>query len=311
MLGFGIKYMDYYVPKTHLGINDLIDRMSDNAVPRLFNGKEEYKLFANAVLDLRTVKIEQQMDEYEMLRILVEQMFDKISIDPSSVDMIVLLSERRTSQNLAQLIQFKFEMSNAFVLNLSGNHCANFDVAISTLARINAHEINNVLILNATLIPDIDSRIIGTYGVLGDAAGVMLLSKQDVALSIVDACNINNGRLYEANVQQDNTLLHTKYMIKCLSTLINKGSLKITDLKKVVVQNANPLLNAHIITHAGIDSSKIFDSNFGKHGHLDCLDLLVNLQDVMNSSELKQGDRILSLGMGWAGSYSSILFSKN
>lgn len=311
---FGISYIDYYIPDEKLDIDSFIDQVSADVIPKNFNTKTAYKEFANTILALSSIKVESRLTQSEMLMMLLDQMFGASDIDPLSIDLIMLVSERAPEKenNLAQFLQFKFGMTNSFILNVSGNHCANLEVALSTASKLQSEQINNILILNSTRISSIDDRIIGSYGILGDAAGVMLVSKGPATkLKILDSHVINNGRLHAVNMQQDNSLLHSKYILSSLRKVLGKCGVDLAGVTKVIVQNANPLLNAYVLSNAGVNTEKIFKDNFGRHGHLDCLDFLVNLKDSCENDSLAAGDLILSLGIGWAGTYASILFSKN
>jgi 3-oxoacyl-[acyl-carrier-protein] synthase III len=182
---------------------------------------------------------------------------------------------------------------------------------ISTISQIQNSDINNVLILNSTKVDSVKDRIIGSYGILGDAAGVILLSRDESRLKIINSCVENNGQLYQADPEKDNNLLHSKYLMKCVKKVMDKSDYTLEDVSKLIIQNANPLLYSYILANAGLNTDKIYNSNFGKYGHLDCLDFLVNLHDATKEQRHKRGDLILSVGMGWAGAYVSILFSVN
>jgi 3-oxoacyl-[acyl-carrier-protein] synthase III len=313
MLKFGIRYIDYYLPADTIDVNEFVDQLRTETIPKSFSDREEYKTFATTVLELKRVRVENKLTGSEMLSALLETMFKKNELDPLAIDLIVMVSERPVSgdKNLAQFLQYKFGMNNAVTLNMSGNHCANLDVIVSIIATLGSVNIKNVLILNSTLVLDADQRVIGTYGILGDAAGIIVLSSDVSIFSIVDYYLMNSGRLHAADVEIDNTLLHSKNILKCIRALTHKTQIRVDDIKKVVLQNANPLLNARILSNAGIDPDKIYTYNFGRYGHLDCLDFVVNLTDLYRSPELRSGDLILTLGMGWAGAYASILFSRN
>jgi 3-oxoacyl-[acyl-carrier-protein] synthase III len=309
----GINYIDYYIPETELPIGELVRQLNVERIPKNYGDRADYQAFAEAILQLQSIRVEARHSATEMLSGLLTRMFESHVVAPGNIDMIVLVREPRgtTGNNIAQELQFRFGMKNAFILNVSGNHCANIEVAIATVTHIRDADINNVLILNATITPDVNDRIIGSYGIMGDAAGVMLLGRECGVLSIKDTYVTSNGRLYEANVEQDNAMLHAKYLMKCVRGVLEKSEIKLSGIGKIVVQNGNPLLNAHVLTSAGLGVGKMYKRNLGKYGHLDSLDFLVNLKDICNDEEVKSGELILSLGMGWAGSYASLLFSKN
>lgn len=305
--------MDYYVPKQELAVASLIDQVADDAIPNTFSNKEEYGDFVDAILELESIRVETELTQFQTLELLVSQMFNEEIVLPEDIDVIVLAEERNGNPeyNLAQELQHRFKMKNAFVFNISGNHCANLEVAITTISKIQNKEINNVLILNSTLIGEAKDRIIGSYGLIGDAAGIMLLGSDNNNLNILHSSVQNNGLMHKGDTQNENNLIHSKYILKCVKEVLQQGNYALENIEKLIIQNANPLLYSHILTNAGLDTDKIYNANFGKYGHLDCLDFLVNLNDASKSESLKKDDLILSVGMGWAGCYVAILFSMN
>ena len=303
--------MDYYVPNNKLNIDVLLNDIAPTQIPKTFQSKNEYKSFVNTILELDDIRVETGFSKYEMLENLMNKMFETQIIDPLAIDLIVLVDERESNErNIGQQLQLMFGLDNAFILNFSGNHCANMEVVLHMVARFKSADVNNVLVLNSTIIDDVNDRIIGTYGILGDAAGLLLLGTENAIVNIVDTVVINNGNLFKADVEEDNSLIHSKYILRCIKNLLIKSKLSVDEIDKLIIQNANPLLYSYILTNAGLDVDKIYSNNFGKYGHLDCLDFLINLCDLNRSNELNENDKIVSIGMGWAGSYVAILFTK-
>lgn len=311
---YGIRYMDYHIPERQMIMTDFVEAIDNRFLPTAFADKHQYLAFIDAILELKSIRVEESRTSVELLSMLLMRMVEEKVIKPSEIDLIVLIDEqcKEGKKNIGQLLQFQFGMKNAYVMNISGNHCANMEIAISTVTMLESPRMNNILLLNATLANSHHERIIGNYGILGDAAGLMLLSKNETSLRIHGSSVANNGRLHVADVAVDNSLLHAKYLLKCVRNVFEENQLQIEDVAQIVVQNANPLLNTHVLTSSGLGIDRMYRNNFGKYGHLDCLDFLVNLKDLTSDpTTVKTGDRVLSLGMGWAGSYSSILFSKN
>jgi len=304
----GIKYIDYYIPPEQLSIERFVECIDDDAVPGGFSGKEEYQEFINEILRLKNIRVEKKLSEIEMLDLLLADLFAKENLLPPSEIDIILVAESESSfprtKNLGQYLQHRHKMDNAYVMNLSGNYCANIDFAVSTAHRLLTGDrtIRNILVVSVCKIKDLSKRIVGSYALLSDAAGIMLLSQEDAMVTEVNNNMISNGLLYDSSLNEDNSLLHCKYYIKCLVDLLNKNGLTNRDIGCIIIQNANMLMISQCIASIGLDTGKIFHNNLGRYGHMDCLDYLVNLKDAIEGNHHKNG-RILTFGTGIAGNY--------
>lgn len=316
MSKFGVHYIDYYIPGEELSMKDLIDGIDIKAIPTAFAGdKEEFASFIAEDLQLKSIRVENKLDGAEMIKRLIEKMFNSGVIRPEDIDLLILAQEPRKNQknNLTQYLHYCCRMHNAEILNVSGNHCANIEAALdlATSVALRRGEINNILIMSYLKVDKLEDRIVGTYAIEGDAAGIMLVNNRGTKAHLSDITAISNSRLHDADRNSDNSLIHTKYYVKCLTEIIQKNALDDDKLQKIIIQNANTMLVSHCIDLVGLNEDKIFSLNFGRYGHFDCLDFLVNLKDIIESPDLEAGGRILSFGTGWAGTYIASLLSIN
>lgn len=307
------NYIDYYLPREKLSIDDLLDRIQDSALPGIFSDKEEYKMFAKSVLKLDGIIVENKLTTAEMMENLVEKMFAQQAVKPEDIDIIILAGEKtgESKPNFGHYLQYQYKMNRAHVLKISGNHCVNVEMAVSTAyAIMNARQdIKNVLIVSATRIGDINNRILGSFGIYGDAAGLILLGRKETGIQFLDQAVICHGAMYEANMEKDNSITLCRLYLQCIKELIGKRSLSDEDIGAIVIQNANPLLAMQCIAAAGLNKNKIFEKNLSKYGHLNQIDFIVNLKDVSGEPAVDKKNNILSFGSGWAGTYVSSLFS--
>jgi 3-oxoacyl-[acyl-carrier-protein] synthase III len=244
---------------------------------------------------------------------LLAKMFDQRQIQPAEIDLVILAQEPALSRmrNLAQFIQYSYKMSGAYVMHTSGNLCTNIEVALDTACTLieSRQDLNNILIIGAIKVEKPENRIIGTYGIYGDGAGIMLVSRRDSKIKLLDSEIFCDGSFYKIDLNADYTTIHSRNYLVSINGLIGRNSLEDEMIDKIIVQNANPLLVSQCITLAGLDNDKIFSGNFGKYGHLDCLDFLVNLKDAARDNPEPGEKLILSVGIGWAGTYVSSLLS--
>lgn len=313
MTDAGISYLDYYVPQEKLLIADFLAGIDETSLPPRFKNKTVYEKFIDSVLELKSIRIENQRAEPEMLGFLLERMFDRHDIEPEDIDMIILAQEPALSQmrNLAQFIQYSYKMNRAYVMQTCGNLCTNIEITLDMACSLinSRQDLNNILIIGAIKVEEPELRILGTYGIYGDGAGIMLINNRDCKIQLLDNEILCDGSFYKLDLNADNTTIHSQNYLTSINGLIGRNSLEDEMIDKIIIQNANPLLVSQCINAAGFDNDKIFSENFGKYGHLDCLDFLVNLKDAAVNDPESGENLILSIGIGWAGTYVSSLLS--
>jgi 3-oxoacyl-[acyl-carrier-protein] synthase III len=311
-----IAHISYYIPENSVPVADVVNRVNEKDIPTAFANKEAYISFIQNELGVSTLRKEDLLNDKQMLANTVEQIFTEGIVEPDDIDLIVLAQEedQRQQANLGQFIQYEFDLNNAYVLNVSGNHCANIDYALTLASQMaqGNNSINNILILGNVKINNPLDRLVSTYGVISDGSGTMLLKKDVDGWGLKNSRIISAGRFHEVNLNRDDSLILCKYYVKTLKELIQKAGILPEQVSHIITQNANPLLINQCIEMVGLDVAKIYTANQTKYAHLDCLDFLVNLKDL--TAELKGGKNegyILSFGTGWAGSYIASLLSYN
>ena len=313
MTGIGISYLDYYVPGEELYIDDFLAGIDETSMPPNFKNKAAYEKFIGSVLELKSIRIETRQTEPEMVGGLLKKMFSQYHIEPADIDLVILAQEPALSRmrNLAQFVRYSYKMNRAYVMHLAGNLCTNIEVALDTACSLmdSRQDLNNILIIGALKVEKPDNRIIGTYGIYGDGAGIMLVSRRDSKIKLLDSKILCDGSFYKIDLNSDYTTIHSQNYLASINELIGRNALEDEMIEKIIVQNANPLLVSQCIALAGFDNNKIFSENFGKYGHLDCLDFLVNLKDATRDASNPGEKLILSVGIGWAGTYVTSLLS--
>jgi 3-oxoacyl-[acyl-carrier-protein] synthase III len=307
------NYIDYYLSREKLSIDDLLDRVDESSIPGMFSGKDEYEMFAKSILKLDSIIIESKLTMADMMENLIEKMFAQQVVKPEDIGIIILAQEKMddSKTNFGHYLQYKYKMNRAHVLNISGNHCVNVEMAVSTAYSImNTNtDIKNILIVSATRTGNINKRLLGSFGIYGDAAGLILLGKNDRGIRFLDNEVLCFGEMYDANMEKDNSITLCRLYLKCIKELIDKRSVTNETLGTIVIQNANPLLATQCIASAGLDKKKIFEKNLSKYGHLNQIDFIVNLKDAIDEPSIDKKKNILTFGSGWAGTYVSSLFS--
>lgn len=314
MADFGISRIDYYIPDTELGIEELLDLAEDSHIPPGFADRGAFATFVRHALNLRAVRVDMERTTEEMISVVLERLFDGGGVDPKSIQCAILAQERGVNErrNLLQFLQHKYKFLNSRLFCVSGNHCANVLVAVKLACALMASDadIKRTLILTSSTKREEPpgKRIIGTYGILGDAAGLILLDRSDFRLALADCVMVNDGSFSQAKESDDNWLVHLYHTKRCLRALLKTSGLAGSDVGSVVLANANNSLVRECLATVGVEESKIFAHNHGRYGHLDCVDFVVNLKDLLSAEGRRPGP-ILAFKSGLAGSYVGSVFN--
>lgn len=314
----GITYIDYYIPEEELAVTHFLEHIDVKSMPPGFKNKQEYAMFIEGILKLKSIRVEPKLDAAGMMGQLVERMFNTQNIKPEEIDIIMFVQEPEViaRKNVAKYLQYEYKMNKAYTINVSGNHCANNEVALDLASSLlqQRKDLNNILVVSVSKMETLDKRVFGTFALVGDAAGLMLINNQNVGkynLGLVDNEIISDGSFHDVNVNEDSSLIHCKSYSKCITDLVKKNSLSSEDIEKIIIPNANTLLVSQCLAAAGLDTKKIFSNNLGKYGHMDCVDFLINLRDMLDEGIVNKNRYIFSFGTGSAGSYISSLLSIN
>lgn len=315
MSKLGIEQIELYIPESRLAIEDFVDQIDESTVPKDFEMKDRLLMYFQMMLNVKELPVEKELEIEGMIEKSLVKIFENGSAKPEDIDLIIFAQEPEAKQkeNLVHFLQYKYKMKNAAVLTVMGHHCANVPVAISLADGLAQKDetINNVLIVTATSIKNeiIDNRLIGPYGVLGDASGTMLLSRNG-KVQLKAQGIVTKGFYHEANSFEQDPILHFKGFSGSIQKIQKLAECTEETVDHVVVANASTALISQILSNNSISSRKIFAENFGKYGHLDCVDFMLNMKSVLESDEFN-GESILTMDIGLAGSYVSSLFSKS
>ncbi len=310
----GVSYIDYYIPKEQLSIDQIVNRIQENSLPRSFKSKTEYISFINNFLNVKNIYVENYLSNGEMIGEMLKNAIKDGTINPNEIKLIIYAQEPgyNPKENVAQYIQHKFNLNNSSIVNISGNHCANVQVALDIACSIYCKNknMNRILIVSSTLKKDepIDNRIIGSFGILGDAAGIVYLSDRGKRFILEDNVILNNGFFFKANEDDENYLLISKFIQKSLSQLVSRNKLKNDKIEHIVLPNANILMIEQCLYAMGISKNKIFRENISRFGHLDCIDFIVNMKSLFDQIQ-KDKLNIIAFSNGLAGSFVSSFLS--
>ncbi len=310
-----INYLDCYIPEDRLYFEENKEFFNEPHPGVPFDSSEKFFDFVKKYLDIDSVTIEKNLTLEEMAMGLLKKNLDAGKIDPATITHIVLAPDLYNHlPSFGHRVQFELNMPRASVVRITDNFCANIDVAIGWVAKMIEGETApvNVLVIAGTRLGEgFDIRVVGSYGVLGDAAGIMLMSnnRENAIAEVLGQETVTKGVLYNADLAKDNTILHFQSYSESVKKVLAKCKLTAADVSQVLLHNANQMLVTETLKSCGIKPDKIDKTNHKKYGHLGTVDLLLNLKTNIENAPSNQ-ENLISVNLGVVGTYVSTLFKK-
>lgn len=303
-----IAGFEVFIPEGRVAVKDIIDDVAEDNIPGA-GTKAVFSKFLNETMGLQQVS-KSEGPCTEMMEAVLEQFMQKKLVDPADVELVVVLQETATNLpiNFGQHILHKGGFTNATSVNMGGNHCANIESVLPMLMR---GPQKNILVLCGWRETGLSDRIYGAFGIVGDSAGLIWLSSTRRTAELVSFEQKTNIALHQGQTGSSPVIENFKLYTQLLDGLKTKYPEHFAGIKKIVIQNANPLLPTQMVGMKGLDKNTIFTDNLGRYGHLGPVDSVINLRDVLASGELSSGDKILSLTSGLYGSLAANIFQLN
>lgn len=307
-----ITNISVYIPDHQVTVEELLASVPASAIPSMAGGDEDYSDYLKSNLGYSSIRTAGKLKDTDLLIEACDQMFDLDMVVPEDIDFLFMAQESNVIQkeNSGQFLQMEFDMDHAKIMTISGHHCANVDAAIymANCVAKSDPSIEKILITGVVSIPSGAERIVGSYGIIGDAAACVLLEKNATSgLQLVHHHSISIGQLHETDLSKDVSLLLFKYYTKCLSELMENSGFSDEDINHIIIQNANTALINQCLSAVGLNTDKVFSDNLNTYGHLDSIDFPLNLRDLMKKG-IKEGAHILTFGSGINGSFISSIF---
>jgi len=306
-----ITNISVYIPHNEVSINEAFTSLP-STIPSLSMDRDEYLGYIQSDLGYTSIRTAGKLKDTDLLIEAADQLFDLDIVAPENIDFLFMAQENDVIQkeNPGQFLQAEFDMKRAKIMTISGHHCANVDAAVYMANCVAASDpsIENVLIAGVVAIPEVEARLVGSYGVLGDAATCILLERNvQSGLTLVRQHMVSAGILHEIGLTKDVSLILCKYYTLCLSELMEKSGFSDEDIDHIIIQNANTSLINQCLSSVDLNVDKIFTDNLTTYGHLDSIDLPLNLRDLMEKG-IKDGAHILTFGSGINGSFIASIF---
>lgn len=309
-----IEYLDCYLPESKLNLADCPDHLPDG-ISAYFRDREDFLKFSTSVLFLDNVRVERRLDLEKMVMLLLDQYVQRQGAAARTVKYVIIATDYSCDlKDFGHRILRRLAIPHATVFRVADNYCANIDIAIglaANLLRAKREPSRAIIISGAKLENGLEGRVVGTYGILGDSAGITVLSNEEGPhlAEVKEQVVITRGELAEMDLTKDNTLLHLQSYSICLKELLSQSDLLPSLVDQVVIHNANQMLLLQVIKSCGVNTRAINKSNLGKFGHLGTCDLVLNLKTILEQEDGAAGN-IVSLNLGIIGTYVSTLFKQ-
>lgn len=304
-----INYLTYYIPKNKVSINDIIDCYEESELPEEFSDKQELIYFFERFVGLSEVYIDNDIDEIE----LIDKAFSKLDIKAqSSLCDIKLIVDFSCSpffrlKNCGHYIKYKYGLKSANVINMSGNLCANLDVALGFFSKQYVPQPGSkILFCGGTKIPQ-NKRLAGSFSIMGDSYGIIIADFIGNNLELLDSEIQTVGDLYKEQKSENQALIMSRMHVDCLESLFARHDKK--QIKKVFIPNGFPILITQSLKRIGFEENDIYTKNITK-GHFAYLDSLINVQDFMSDNPDFTGE-ILVISVSYSGTIVGTIYKKN
>jgi len=297
-----------YIPEGRIPVKDIINDVPEDTIPGA-GTKALFSEFMEKTMGLQQVS-KSETPCTQMMEEVLDRFLERKLVDPADVDLVVVLQETATNLpvNFGQYILHKGGFVNGSSMNMGGNHCANIESVLPMLMR---SPYKNVLVLCGWLEHGLADRIYGAFGIVGDSAGLIWLSSTNRLAELVSFEQKTNIALHQGQTGSSPIIENFKLYTQLLDALKAKYPEHYVGIKKIIIQNANPLLPTQMVGMKGLDKNVIFKDNLGRYGHLGPVDSVINLRDVFEGGGLSSGDKILSLTSGLYGSLAANIFQLN
>lgn len=304
-----ICHLSYYIPDNTVSIEQVINCYAKSELPPDFEDKEELAFFFQRFVGLKEVHIDESLDEIQ----LIDKSFEKIgknrSMLLSDIKLIVDFSCAPffNFRNCGHFIKYKYKLDNANVVNISGNLCANLDIALNYCSQLyNSKSRCKILFCGGTKIPQ-NRRLAGSFSIMGDSFGIIIADFAGNNFKLLDSEVLTAGELYCEQESENQSFIISRMHIDCLINLFARNNKQ--QIKKIFIPNGFPVLIVQNLKKIGFEEDIIYTNNISK-GHFAYLDTLINIKDFTLDNPSFNG-KILTISVSYSGTIVASIYNIN
>uniref|UniRef100_A0A1Z1M408 Beta-ketoacyl-[acyl-carrier-protein] synthase III n=1 Tax=Polysiphonia sp. TaxID=1967842 RepID=A0A1Z1M408_9FLOR len=309
-------------------------RLSNHEMSTIVQTSDEWIFSRTGIKERRLLK-GANLSIIDLAVIASKRALDKISMDPSQIDLIILATSSPDDLfGSASKIQFQIGAINAAAFDLTAA-CSGFVLGLITAAQfLQTGTYRNVLVVGADVLSKwIDWSDRSTCILFGDAAGAVILqscASQDNSilnfklntdgnysnyLSIAYQQNIdtpNKLNLYQGSFNYISMNGKEVYkfavfqvplsILKCLNAL----DMSVDEVNWLLLHQANERILTAIADKLSISSDKII-SNLSKYGNTSAASIPLALDEAIQENKISKNDIIVIAGFGAGLTWGTII----
>ncbi len=203
----------------------------------------------------------------------------------------------------ASRLQSDLGLDRAIVVGLNQQACTGLLGALRLARSLLLSEpgFTRVLCVTADRFPA-GARYEQAYNLVSDGAAGCLVSRAPGRFRLLTTHQITNGAMVEAS---DDEVVgsYFSYTARLVQETLNRCGWSALDVDWVVPQNTDPKAWQILVRLLGLDRARVHQATLPRVAHVISGDNILNLADLMASSECAAGDRLLLVmagyGMNW------------
>jgi 3-oxoacyl-[acyl-carrier-protein] synthase-3 len=300
----GLPYLSYYLPPEVVSIEQLAKQMS---MP-----DEEVRLYRD-VHGLEFVHIAQGETTGDMAVKASRQVLEDNEIDPESVDAVIMFYTAFTTSlepnTVVGRIQRELGLKRAIGFSIWEQYCASIITAMRVAqAMIRTSEARTILLVGADCFFGSTNRAIDGITIQGEGSSAIIVKGDCATNRLVAITSHVDGSFYRTSgcTPEDLERFNLVYFLattRIIQRTLKKSNLTLDDISLIIPHNINLSSWDRVLAMLKCDKGKLFAENVKKHGHVFGSDIVINLHDAINSSNLRKGEYALlvtaGLGASW------------
>jgi len=278
-----IKYLDYYLPKGRISIDEILSLNKDGEDTQVF--KEQS--------GIRHISVFTQNDNIaEIVSNMIDKLLQTTKIKPAEIKYLVcgnpvLMGDK---YSIIHYIHKKFNMEKATILSIF-QLCASTLIAMGLSGNLlSSAEDEYALILSANKSPDLKKRYLG-YTVQGDGISLVLMENKPGKTNLTHCFSYYNGTNSYQIIEGG---CHGQDLLKLKLKIVKEGALflqRSADKIKIPLDSFDTIIPPNTTYDVwdklyscllDIEPGKFYLDNMGVGGHINDVDLIRNLKDYID-----------------------------
>jgi 3-oxoacyl-[acyl-carrier-protein] synthase-3 len=203
----------------------------------------------------------------------------------------------------ASRLQAEFRQDHAQVIGLNQQACTSMlgSLRLARALLATEPEMERILCITSDRFPD-GALYEQAYNLISDGSAAVIVSSEPKGLRILACDQITNGAM--ALASDDETVgSYFSYTHRLILQTLRKAGLTPDQVDWVVPQNTNLTAWQILARMLGIDFSRVHCPTLPECGHIISGDNIVNLKSLLDSGQIRSGERLLLVmagyGMNW------------